>query len=360
MSANLRRGLLIGLGLVALLLVVWLSQPTRGPRDVPTPHKPDEEKPDATAGSYLFCFWNLENLFDDVDDKRKSKGDPEYDHFFGHDPDALKYKLAHLADVLIPLNDGRGPDLLGVCEVESERAARLLADTLNKRLGKEAYAVVFKQSGSGRHISPALLTKLPVVGDRTDVWGNRQRILKTVVRVNGHDLMVVVSHWTSRLTDKEGKGRKHYADAIYGQYKAAFLAARREGKDLDFLLCGDFNDNPDDVSVAEHLHATGDLARVKAKDEPLLFDLMAKPYADGRSSIDGPRKKNFIFDHLCVSPGMFDDVGWSCDPGSATIVTSFANNKGMPNRFGGPNDKRPFSARGASDHFPVSVKLLVR
>ena len=186
-------------------------------------------------------------------------------------------------------------------------------------------------------------------------------MLKTVVRVDGHDLIVVVSHWTSRLTDKKGEGRAHYADAIFGEYKRAYLAARKEGKNLDFLVCGDFNDNPDDASVTDHLHATKDLAKVKAsKDEPLLFDLFAKAYADGKRTIGGSAKKNEVFDHVCVSPGMFDDVGWSCDPDSASIVTSFANDKGMPNRFGGKNDRRSFAVRGASDHFPVTVKLRVR
>src|SRR5262249_8547364 len=139
MSANLKRGLLIGTGLVALSLVV-----SCGPNG---PHieigsgeesaKADKhEKP--KAGTYLFCFWNVENLFDDVDDHRKSKGDAEFDGWLGSDKEALKHKLDHLADVLMALNDKRGPDVLGVCEVESERAAQMLADVLNKRLDKEA------------------------------------------------------------------------------------------------------------------------------------------------------------------------------------------------------------------------------
>jgi endonuclease/exonuclease/phosphatase family metal-dependent hydrolase len=369
MRGHLTRGLLIGTAVAALFLAVSCGKPPAGKDGLPDlgDDKPPVEKDKggpapAKAGSYLFCFWNVENLFDDVDDGRKSKGDPEFDSYFGSDPEALKYKLKHLVDVLVPLNGGRGPDILGVAEVESERAAQLLADALNKRLGKEEYKVVFEKiTGVGRAIVPALITRLPVVKNRTDVWGKRKRILKTVIRVDGHDLIVVVSHWTSRVTDRTGASRAGYADTIYGEYKAAYLAARKQGKNLDFVLCGDFNDNPDDPSVTEHLHAIGDLAKVKAsKEEPLLFDLSAKPYLDGKCTVEGRGKKNFIFDHLCVSPGMLDDVGWSCEVDSFRIVDSFANKKGWPNRFGGKNDKRPYEVRGASDHFPVAVRLRVR
>jgi hypothetical protein len=37
------------------------------------------------AGNYLFCFWNVENLFDDQDDDRKSRGDTEFDNWFARD-----------------------------------------------------------------------------------------------------------------------------------------------------------------------------------------------------------------------------------------------------------------------------------
>jgi endonuclease/exonuclease/phosphatase family metal-dependent hydrolase len=315
----------------------------------------------AQPGTYLFCFWNVENLFDDQDDGRKTKGDAEYDSWFSRDREALQHKLDHLADVLMKLNDGRGPDILAAVEVESRRAAELLAGALNKRRGKKEYTtIVIEPVPGGRHISPVLISKLPVVRDRTENWGKRQRILKTVIRVNDHDLTVVVSHWTSRVTDKTGDARARYADAIYAEYRRAYLAAKEEGKALDFLVCGDFNDNPDDFSVAEHLHATGDLARVKAGgDVPLLFDLFARAYDAGKPThVYGSKK--YVFDHVCVSPGMLDDVGWSCDVDSATIVTSFADRRGAPNRFGGEHDKRPFSARGASDHFPVTVRLRVR
>jgi endonuclease/exonuclease/phosphatase family metal-dependent hydrolase len=336
--------------IVALALVVLLG--------APVPSAPP-------AGDYLFCFWNVENLFDDKDDGRKTRGDKEFDEWFSRNEKARETKLKHLCDVLAPLNDGRGPDILAIAEVESERAAQMLADALNRRLGKrelEYRNVLYRAHAGGRHIATAVITRLPVLRGRTQLWDKRRRILETQIRVNGHDLVVVASHWTSRVSDKKGEGRNKYGSVIYGKYKAMALAARRQGKELDFLVCGDFNDNPDDPSVTEHLRAIGDLDKVRASREsrePLLFNLFAKAWKNGEFTHHYGRKQ-FLFDQICVSPGLLDNKGWSCDVASARIVKQIADRQGRPNRFGNPNDKRGWAARGASDHFPVTVRLRVQ
>jgi endonuclease/exonuclease/phosphatase family metal-dependent hydrolase len=372
MSKDLKVRLLLVAGIIGLLLVLSCFFGVNRAIEIvhavltgkPIETRPDDDRqpPDGTTpagpGEYLLCFWNVENLFDDSDDGRKGQGDPQYDGWFGRDREALDKKLEHLCNVLIPLNGGRGPDILGACEVESERAAQLLADAMNKRLKEADHYTNVLQRGNpaGRHISPVLITRLPVVRDRTRADPKRRRILRTVLRVGKEELIVVVSHWTSRVSDKTGDARARYADVIHGEFRAA----HESNPKVDYLICGDFNDNPDDPSVADNLRATGDLARVKESGEtPLLFDPFAKLYADGGAThVYG--KKKYVFDHICVSSGMLDESGWSCDVDSARIVTSFADRQGRPNRFGGENDKRPFSARGASDHFPVTVRLRVR
>ena len=79
------------------------------------PHEPahrSAEAENSTTQSYLFCFWNVENLFDDRDDGRTGPGDKEYDDWFADDPEVLKLKLDHLTEALLRLNDGNGPDIL--------------------------------------------------------------------------------------------------------------------------------------------------------------------------------------------------------------------------------------------------------
>ena len=48
----------------------------------------------------VFMFWNVENLFDDRDDKRNSIDDP-YDNWFAQDAGARKLKYDHLAEIIL-------------------------------------------------------------------------------------------------------------------------------------------------------------------------------------------------------------------------------------------------------------------
>src|SRR5262249_23155640 len=151
--------------------------------------------------------------------------------------------------------------------------------------------------------------------DRTQQYDKRRRVLETHVVVDGQDLVLVPSHWTSRVSDEEGGGRDKYADLIYGRYRAMY----KSNPDVDFLVCGDFNDTPDDDSVRDHLHGVGDEDAVRRRGGELLFDLMAgrDPEAFATHAYG---KKWFVFDQMVVSPGMLDRKGWSCDPETLAVV----------------------------------------
>jgi endonuclease/exonuclease/phosphatase family metal-dependent hydrolase len=187
--------------------------------------------------------------------------------------------------------------------------------------------------------------------------GKRQRILETHLTVNDHDLVVIASHWTSRVSDKEGDGRDKYADQIYGRFRAMY----KSNPAVDLLICGDFNDTPEDDSVKDNLHATGNREAVRqSSDPPLLLDLLAgkDPAEFGTHYHSG---KPYIFDHIVVSPGLLDDNGWTCEVDSVRTVNALTDphdkKHRRPWRFGNKNDK---GERGYSDHFPVTVKLKVQ
>lgn len=314
---------------------------------------------EATAPqSYLFCFWNVENLFDDHLDRREHRADKEFDRWFAEDPDALQLKLDHLSDALATLNGGKGPDILALVEVESRRAAELVQGALNRRLGDASLHythLLMKELSAGRHIAPAILTRLPVAGDRTRLHGSRLRILEGHIVVNGQDLVVIASHWTSRNTDGQGAHREKYGDQIHGLFRAMYTSNPK----VDFLVSGDFNDPPDAPSVTEHLRARGDLQAVlEPRNDPLLLNLFAdKDPAVWGTHYYGGRWE--IFDQLAISPGLLDAEGWSCDPDSVRTVNRLVRPDDRihhPWRFGGPHDKH---RRGYSDHFPVTVRLSV-
>jgi endonuclease/exonuclease/phosphatase family metal-dependent hydrolase len=307
-------------------------------------------------GGVFFCFWNAENFFDDVDNNRKGPGDKEYDPWFANHPDILKLKLEKMTDALLKMNDGHGPDIIALVEVESVRAAELLKDALNARAGKKYTHVLMKEVTAGRHIAPCVITRLPVVADRTELLGKRERILKTVVKVNDHELVVIVAHFTSRLGGGGEGRREEYGDKIYGAFRAMYA----NNKKVDVLVCGDFNDTPEDESIVKHLHATGDRQAVlNPGNQPKLYNLLADKDAShfGTHFYNG---KWLIFDQIMVSPGMLDREGWSCDVDSVRPFNALArpgDGKGRPWRFGGPNDKGP---RGYSDHFPMTLRLHVQ
>jgi endonuclease/exonuclease/phosphatase family metal-dependent hydrolase len=308
---------------------------------------------------YLFCFWNTENFFDDQLDSNHREPDKAFDAWFAENPDVLKEKLDHLTEVLAEMNGGAGPDILAIAEAESERSVELLRDSLNKAIKKSAAPykhIAWKDPKGGRAIGTAVLTRLPLVADRTQLHGRRLRILEAHIDVNGHDLAILATHWTSRVSDDTGEGRDKYANQIYGRFRAMY----KGNPEVDLLICGDFNDNPDDPSVVEHLHVTGDREKVRAGgDPPLLYGLFSDFWEKnkGKEGSHYYRGHAYIFDQLIVSPGMLDNEGWSCLPETAKIHKHhFVDRHGHPLRFGTQRDK---GERGVSDHLPVTVELKV-
>ena len=329
-----------------------------------SPTGPAAAPSSASGDGYLFCFWNAENFFDDKVNGWSHEPDRSYDTWFAEDPSALKQKLDNLTAALLKMNDGKGPDILALAECETEHVVELLRDHLNDRLkDKELHYknILYKDPKGGRSIATAILTRFDVDRSKTRLHGSRVRILEGHLRANNHDLIVFATHWTSRVSDKEGTARDKYADTVYGAVKAMI----KSNPKVDVLVCGDFNDPPDDDSVTKHLHAISDVEKVKSgvADGPFLLNLMARDELMGTKPARGThfyRGTWSTFDQICVSPGMLDNEGWSCDPSSMKIITDpTADRRGHPHRFGEKHDKVGLSERGYSDHFPVTVRLSV-
>ena len=346
---------LVLVGLVALGYYLWSNWPKR--------QAPPPVAGDGRPATFLFCSWNVENLFDDEDDPNFRDS---HEDWFGTDPAAFRAKVDHLAEGLLKMNGGVGPDVACLVEVESDRALAALREAVNAKLdaaghGDRKYAhALFKEDNTGRRIAPAILTRIGVTADRTRRLGNRSnsRILEGHLHHNGHELVVIAAHWTSRVTDKEGVGarRSDYAQDIYGRVRAIL----HENPDADVVVCGDFNDEFDDPSIRNDLHATD--RPEDARDlgiELRLFDLFAHWAGDPPGTIYS--RKWSVFDHICVTRGLLDDNGWSCAPRTAAVFApdEFRRRVGKrfePFEFGGRRHK---GLRGYSDHFPVTVQVSV-
>lgn len=345
--------------LIALGYFVWTSLPRRT--------TPPPVTGDGQPATILLCAWNVENFYDD-DDNPKFRDDME--DWLGTDPAAFRQKVDHLAEGLLKMNGGAGPDVACLCEVESERCLHALREAVNAKLeaaglGDRKYErIVFRPDNTGRRFAPAILTRLGVTADRTRKLGNRgnSRILEGHLHHNGHELVVIVAHWTSRLTDKSGEGnRRDYAEDCYGRANEILHA----NPEADVVVCGDFNDEFGDPTILESLKATDDPAEVRtAVNDPRLLDLVAGwgPGNDPPGTIYSQEHGRWsTFDHICVARGLLDDRGWTCDLKSAAVFApeAFRRKVGKrfePHKFGGRNVK---VTRGYSDHFPVTVQLSV-
>ena len=338
-------GLWITLGSLALLVAAAIPGCQNSPPSLAIPSSQRE---------VVFCHWNVENLFDDKNDGRTGPGDKEYDSLYADNSGLLQQKLAKHVEAILKMNGGKGPDILAIVEVEGIRAAELLQKALNEKLADKTLHyqhVLMKEVSAGRHIAPAILTRLPVVKDRTRNLDRTSRILVAHVKVNEQELIVIASHWTSRLQESGKTGRAKYADLIYGAVNGMYKA----NPAVDVLISGDFNDDPDDDAVVNNLRATGDPGVVRAGGDLKLFNLFAGK--DAKEFGTHYYKHWHLFDQIVVSPGLLDNKGWSCDPTSLHVMNELHKAKDKqkrPWRFGGANEK---SERGYSDHFPVLVRL---
>jgi hypothetical protein len=94
--------------------------------------------------TYSVAWWNLENLFDEENSPRRSE---KLQRVVGRDlvgwtPALRDRKIDQLASVIVQMNDGNGPDLLGVCEVENRFVLDLLVNVLAGSFPTRQYTVI--------------------------------------------------------------------------------------------------------------------------------------------------------------------------------------------------------------------------
>jgi endonuclease/exonuclease/phosphatase family metal-dependent hydrolase len=376
LSWQLKLGVL-GVVAVALLVLYATGTPSQpGPPDNPRPENPGPGLPTSVPTgppsaellqrqSFVFCWWNLENFFDNKVDGWKTKPDEEYDEWFGSNPDMVALKVKNLTSALLKLNGGIGPDIIAVAEAEDSRTADtpgalvLLRDGLNAGIsdaGLRYRNILWQHMHGGRAIITAIVTRLPVDESRTRLVHGSERILQGVIRVRDRDLYVIASHWTSRLTDKTGDRRAKYGTEIYNYFRTLF----KNDPEVPLVIAGDFNDGPEEPSVVKHLWATGEKDKVfPVGADPYLFNLMLNPKFGAQGTIASGSRMD-TFDQIVVSPAMLnpDSKSWTVDTDSITIVTEGTSLKKhgllFPRRFDSPRFE---GVRGCSDHLPVSVTL---
>jgi endonuclease/exonuclease/phosphatase family metal-dependent hydrolase len=302
------------------------------------------------------AFWNVENLFDLEDDPAV-----EFDEeFTPRSPkrwtaERLEIKLGNLSRVIRKMNDGRGPDVLGLCEVENRQVVELLVAKLAP-LGRR-YEIVHQDSPSDRGIDCALVFDAGVFGLANSTFHlvdaeKTRDILEAKLRHDGADLWVFVNHWPSR-GNKEWQRVK--AATVLRTRLDQILAADPKA---DFLLIGDFNDEPDNASLKDHLRSAASFENLPAGS---LYDTTAPIRAAGKGTFVWNNRWELI-DHVIASPGLLDQAGFRWAPDSTRRI-EFPELFFHP-RFPGaiPRPSRSYSGddfhkNGYSDHLAVECMI---
>jgi endonuclease/exonuclease/phosphatase family metal-dependent hydrolase len=350
-------------------------------------------------GTINFTWWNLQNFFD-TDDDPISK-DFEYTAAKGWTQEVFEAKKANLARALNALHSGAGPELLAVAEIEKDA----LLEELITEMGNPHLKVVQDKNGTRdyRGIDVAMAydkRKLNLISKTSHLVHLRYRtrdIFEVIfeVKETGKTLVVMASHWPSR---RMGKYRSDPLRIAVAEHIAFLVEAHvkvdpqeyenlrtqnnlgpvTEKWETKVIVVGDFNDEPGDRSVVDHLRASNDLDRVTGKTNDI--DGFKKETADYRAQevflfnptwkflpqqnvgtffIDRLRSgekfanRYQVLDQLIASRGLLTGSGLTLDLDSVHIFQDplVATSSGRPRSF---NKK---TQKGTSDHLPLGAIL---
>jgi len=222
---------------------------------------PDSGSPAADAAStptpLRVMTWNVENLFDEMDDPETMDDVPT--------AGAVQRKLDDIAEVVRAVN----PDFLALQEVENIGILDRLADELDG-LGYVHTGLV--DSTDPRGIDVAFISRVPLaeyptttshIGERfpeadgTGTVDFTRDALEVFLDVEGKTVGIVIVHFLSRRNNDADKELVRQSEALQTMRIAQ---ARMDGGMDRVLVMGDMNDRPDSPTVTNVL--SGSLTNV--------------------------------------------------------------------------------------------------
>lgn len=318
----------------------------------------------ASPGDYRIGFYNVENLYDNLDDPA-NKGDDEFLPGSKKQYTAERYqtKLEHLAKVV----EGMGyPVLLGLAEVENEKVLKDFTEKTS--LHAKDYGIVHFESPDFRGIDVAFLyqknlfqvTQTDTVrihfptGMIPDIPNYTTRDLLIVEgKFLGKDLLhIIVAHLPSRSGgQKETEPRRQY---VASQIRKQVAAIFQSDPGANIIVMGDMNDEPTDPSMAENL---GALPIGAAMKDQTMYNCFSDLKAKGKGSYHYKENWNML-DQIILSSSLVKGTRQLKYSSSVIFGEEWMMYKDekygfSPNRtYGGD---RYYG--GYSDHLPVYVSM---
>ena len=226
------------------------------------------QNPQETKDGIRLMFYNVENLFHPTDDSLKR--DDEFTK------DGQRYwsfkryydKINKIGKTVLAVGEWDPPAIVGLCEIENLQCLKDLV--YDSPLKKYNYQIVHHESPDNRGIDVALLYRAdyfsPVYDEAIRLtFGEDSRPTRDILYVKGtydeDTLHLFVNHWPSRYGGQliTAPKREHAAEVLRARYDSILSYNPYAA----VVAMGDFNDHPDDISMAEILHAVKDSAEMK-------------------------------------------------------------------------------------------------
>ncbi|HKL39857.1 MAG TPA: hypothetical protein VJ894_04215, partial [Cryomorphaceae bacterium] len=301
-------------------------------------------------------FYNVENLFDTIDDPLKKDNEFTPDSAKGWNSYRYSQKIEKLSEVISSMGSSPGPAVIGLCEVENIDVLRDLA--ANAQLSKGKYEPILIEGPDQRGIDVALLYSKkqfkPISSDSYSIdLGAEERPTRDILHVRGKlkggpMIHIFVNHWPSRYGGQEKSEPKRIAAAKVLATKTDSI--HRMYPDEEIICMGDFNDYPDNRSLTEFL-PTG--------EADLLVNLMTGLKETKRGSYNYRGDWDFL-DQLIVSRSLTDGELPDIVRGSTAPFFTDSMVYTHP-KYGDIKPKRTYGGPeyfgGYSDHLPVYTIL---
>ena len=301
------------------------------------------------------AFYNLENLFDIIDDEDTLDNDflPSSDKKWTKKRYENKLRKLSFAISNIGLEDiGKTLALMGFAEVENKKVIEDLLDA--KHLKELPYDYVHYDSPDERGIDVGLIydtTQFSLTASETftvnlyDDEGKRDftRDILLVTGILDNNLVhIIVNHWPSRRKGSQETEHKRLIASKKVEEIIELIKSKEEHPRI--LIMGDFNDGPSDKSVQN------------LTQNQSLYNPMAILKSRNRGSLSYRLEWN-LFDQILISTNFFERDTLNYESAHIFDVDFLklfnGKYKGIPYRtYVGKKYKG-----GYSDHFPVYIIL---
>lgn len=342
-----------------------------GTTQTTTPVKPVSKQ--ETGKKYLartIAFYNLENLFDTIDDPKTRDEDFTPNGRDNWTSKKYHHKLQNLATVLADIGKKEtrtSPAIIGVAEVENRGVVEDLIQT--PPLAGQQYGIIHFDSPDRRGIDVALLYKKrffkPINFKKYPLLiydnNNGQRIYtrdQLVVSglLDGEKIYVIVDHWPSR---RGGEARSRPKRIKAAQLTKKIIdSIQQEEPQAKIVVMGDLNDDPDSPSVKQVFRSTAN--KSQAIETNTLYNAMENFYNRGIGTLAYRDGWN-LFDQIFITPALLNNTNdetfhfWKAGIYSKEFMKNRKGRyKGYPKRtlVGGQ------FIGGYSDHFPTYIVII--